>query len=157
MPTVTELRNEIETANNKFMLAYGKGDAAGIASLYTDDAEVLPPNSEMGVGKPAIQALWRNVMSSGIKGVKMEIAEVEQHADTAIEVSRYQLLGEGDKILDRGKYLVVWKHDHGEWKLYRDIFNSSVPLPQSRVENGIVIAGTEWVNVARDLSQSRAE
>ncbi len=128
-PTLTkDLRNEIAAANAKFMTAYHTGNAAAVASLYTDDAEVLPPNNDIVIGKPAIQTLWRSVMDSGVKDVQMEIAEVEEHEDTAIEVSQYMLMGDGEKIVDRGKYIVVWKRDKGEWKLHRDIFNSSIPL-----------------------------
>jgi ketosteroid isomerase-like protein len=30
-------------------------------------------------------------------------------------------------VLDYGKYVVIWKQDKREWKLHRDIFNSSRP------------------------------
>jgi ketosteroid isomerase-like protein len=29
--------------------------------------------------------------------------------------------------VDQGKYIVIWKQDGGQWKLHRDIFNSSLP------------------------------
>jgi ketosteroid isomerase-like protein len=29
------------------------------------------------------------------------------------------------KILDDGKYLVLWKKTPGGWKMYRDCFNSN--------------------------------
>jgi len=52
---------------------------------------------------------------------------VEQHGDTAIEVSKAELYAEGDKKIDDAKYIVIWKKENGEWKLHRDIFNSSRP------------------------------
>jgi ketosteroid isomerase-like protein len=30
-------------------------------------------------------------------------------------------MGDGDKVLDSGKYIVVWKRQDGQWKLHRDI------------------------------------
>jgi len=58
----------------------------------------------------------------------MRIAyEVEDHGDTAIEVGKYTLKGEEGQVLDTGKYTVIWKQEEGQWKLHRDIFNSSVP------------------------------
>jgi ketosteroid isomerase-like protein len=33
------------------------------------------------------------------------------------------------KVLDEGKYIVIWKHEDGQWKLHRDILNSSRPAP----------------------------
>ena len=32
---------------------------------------------------------------------------------------------DGDGIL--GKFIVIWKEQGGQWKLHRDIFNSSIP------------------------------
>jgi len=32
-------------------------------------------------------------------------------------------------MLDKGKYIVIWKKVDGEWKYYRDIFNSDLPIP----------------------------
>ena len=52
------------------------------------------------------------------------------HGDTAIEVGKFTLQGEGGQTVDEGKYLVVWKQADGQWKLHRDIFNSSMPVPE---------------------------
>jgi len=32
-----------------------------------------------------------------------------------------------DAFKDKGKYLVIWKNVDGAWKLYVDIYNSSLP------------------------------
>ena len=87
------------------------------------------PNAGFMKGKEAIQAFWQGAMDMGIKSAQMEIDEVEAHGDTAIEVSRYTLRGEGGQALDQGKYIVIWKREAGTWKLHRDIFNSSLPAP----------------------------
>jgi len=42
-------------------------------------------------------------------------------------VSTAALLLEGGQVADEIKYIVVWKHEGGEWKLHRDIWNSSRP------------------------------
>src|SRR5450759_3548653 len=50
---------EIEAVNAKWMELFNKGDFAGIASLYTDDATAFPPGSAMVKGKAAIGAMWK--------------------------------------------------------------------------------------------------
>jgi len=40
----------------------------------------------------------------------------------------YTLVGEGGRVLGKGKYIVVWKRVAGQWKLHRDIFNSNAPV-----------------------------
>jgi len=129
MTQSTEVREAITAANEEFMNVFSQGDAAGIASLYTEDGQLLPPNSDLISGKPGIQAFWQGGMDMGLKSATLEIVEVEAHGDTAIEVSKYTLQGDGGQVLDRGKYIVIWKREHGQWRLHRDIFNSSLPAP----------------------------
>ena len=123
----SELRGAIAAANESFMATFKRGDAAGLAALYTENGQVLPPNSDSVTGRQAIQMFWQAVMDMGIKEAKLEIVEVEGHGDTAIEVSIFSLMGEGGQVLDKGKYIVIWKQEDGQWKLHRDIFNSSMP------------------------------
>jgi uncharacterized protein (TIGR02246 family) len=115
----------IQAANERFMQAFRHGDAAGLASLYSEDAQLLPPGSEVAHGWEAIRAFWQGAMDSGIKAAQLEITEVQDHGDSAIEVSRYTLMGAEEQVLDQGKYIVIWKQERGQWKLHRDIFNSS--------------------------------
>ena len=124
-----KLRKEIAAANDKFMAAIAQQDAAAVAALYTKGGQVLPPNSDFVTGREAIQGLWQAVLDMGIRRAVMEIVEVEDHGKTAIEVSTYTLYAEGDAVADRGKYIVIWKKKKGDWKLHRDIFNSSMPPP----------------------------
>ena len=129
MTQATGIREAIAAANEEFMATFSRGDAEGIAALYTEDAQVLPPNGDFVTGKHAIQAFWQALLDMGIKAAMLEILEVERHDDTAIEVSKFTLQGEGDQVLDRGKCIVIWRHEAGQWKLRRDIFNSSQPAP----------------------------
>lgn len=124
-----KLRKEIAAANDKFMAAIAQQDAAAVAALYTKGGQVLPPNSDFVTGPEAIQGLWQAVLDMGIRRAVMEIVEVEDHGKTAIEVSTYTLYAEGDAVADKGKYIVIWKKKKGDWKLHRDIFNSSMPPP----------------------------
>lgn len=43
----------------------------------------------------------------GIKEAKLEIVEVESLGDIGIEDSKFNLLGEGEEMLNRGKYIVI--------------------------------------------------
>lgn len=126
-----KVRAAIEAANQVFMDAVRDGDLPGLVGLYTEDGQVLPPNAEIMSGHEAIQAFWQAVAGMGVKGALLETLEVEGHGDTAIEVGAYAMSGEGDQVLDRGKYVVIWKQQDEEWKLHRDIFNSSLPAPGS--------------------------
>jgi uncharacterized protein (TIGR02246 family) len=125
-PTTT-LRAAIAAPIAQFMTAFSRGDAAGAAAIYTDDGQVLPPNSEVVSGKQAIQTFWQGAMNMGIKAVKLETVEVEGDGNTAYEVGTFTLQGAEGQMLDAGKYIVIWKQQAGQWKLHRDIFKSSRP------------------------------
>ena len=127
----SEVQSAIGAGVERFMAAFNRGDAAGLAALYTEGAQCLPPNGDFVTGRPAIAGFWQAVMDMGIKEAQIEILEVEAHGDTATEVSKFALLGEGGQVLDQGKYIVIWKEEAGQWKLHRDIFNSSLPAPGS--------------------------
>jgi uncharacterized protein (TIGR02246 family) len=128
--TSTEVRDAIVAANGNFKTTFKAGDAAGMAALYTENGQLLPPNSDFVTGRPALQTFWQAIMDMGIKEAGLETVEVESHGDTAIEVGKYTLKGEGGQVLDNGKYIVIWKQEDGQWKLHRDIFNSSMPAPE---------------------------
>ena len=123
------VREAIAAADEQFMAVFNSGDAAGVAALYTEQGQLLPPNADIMVGREAIQSFWQGAMDMGIASARIEILEVEGHGDTAIEVSKYTLHAQGGEELDAGKFIVIWKREGGAWKLHRDIFNSSKPVP----------------------------
>lgn len=125
--STTALHAAIRAADDNLESAFGQGDSEGISGLYTEDRMLLPTGSDAVTGKPAIQAFWQGAMDMGIKGLGLEIVELEDHGSTAIEVGNYSLSSEGEEVIDRGKYVVIWKQEDGRWKLHRDIWNSNTP------------------------------
>ncbi len=120
-----EPRASIEAGNKQWEAALKKGDGAAIAALYTGNAQLLPAGSEVVSGTAAIQKFWQGVVDSGIRGAKLTTLEVDAHGDTAHEVGAYELSDADGKVLDRGKYVVIWKRDGARWKLHRDIWTTS--------------------------------
>jgi uncharacterized protein (TIGR02246 family) len=130
METVTTspsgVLEEIGKANRQFEQKFASGDARGIASLYTMDGSVLPPGAPTQQGTEAIAAFWKMAMDMGIKAAQLETVQLEAEGDTAIEIGRYTLSGASGKHIDEGKYLVVWKKQSGQWRLHKDIWNTSL-------------------------------
>jgi uncharacterized protein (TIGR02246 family) len=125
------VRKAIDANTKAFIEAFNKGDAAAVASMYTTDARVLPPNSEIVEGRANIQTFWQGAMSAGLKLVSLETAHLETQGNLAVEIGRYTTTvpgAGGTTTTDKGKYVVVWKRQGGTWKLAADIFNTSMPL-----------------------------
>ena len=129
--TLMERRRRIidalKSANETWMNTFARGDSAGMADLYTEDGQLLPAQSDVVSGRQAIEAFWQSVLDMGIETAKLETVEAEGHGDTAIEVGRYRLSSETGRVMDQGKYVVIWKQVDGQWKLHRDIWNTSQP------------------------------
>lgn len=121
------VRAEITAANQRFIDAFSRGDVEALARCYTPDAQLLPANSDVVQGTAAIADFWRMVLGLGIASGRLETSEIEQHEDTVIETGRYYLSTSSGDEADRGKYLVVWHRHDGEWRLHRDIWNTSKP------------------------------
>jgi ketosteroid isomerase-like protein len=122
-----DLRLALEASNKEFEAAASKGDGASLALLYTPDGQLLPFGSEVVSGTKQIQKFWQGVLDSGTRGVTLKTLEAEGHGTTAHEVGQYELRDPAGKLLDRGKYVVIWKRDGGKWKLHRDIWTTSLP------------------------------
>jgi uncharacterized protein (TIGR02246 family) len=129
--TPTDIRADIMAGNTRFMDAFRRGDAAGLATLYTAGGQVFAPHSEIVAGHDAIRTFWQGAMDAGLTDATLDTVEVERTGETAVEVGRYTLRAKGGQVADAGKYVVVWKREGGGWKLHRDIWNTSQPAPST--------------------------
>ena len=120
-------RSSIASTIERYAKAYNQGDAVALAGFYTEQAQLLLPGSDAIVGCSAIQSFWERRLSPGARSIALESLEVEVFQNTAVEVGAYSIHGPEGQLLDRGKYMVVWKQVGGGWKLHRDILNSSQP------------------------------
>ena len=125
--TGSAVREEIAAANERFVDAFGRGDADGVAACYTADGQLLPANSDIVQGPAAITTFWRGVMGTGITGARLQSLEVQGESDFAYEVGRYTLTAGGGQEADRGKYVVIWRREGARWKIHRDIWTTSLP------------------------------
>jgi uncharacterized protein (TIGR02246 family) len=125
-----DVRNAIVAVNQEFVAALARGDARGIAALYTANGQLLPTHSDFVTGTQAIQGFWQAVIDMGIRAGALETLELEGHGETAYEAGKYTLHGSAGQVLDQGKYVVIWKREGGQWRLHRDIWNSSLPATQ---------------------------
>lgn len=131
---LAQVQKAIEEANLKFGEAFRQADAAAVAALYTDDAILLPPNSDMIRGKQGIESFWQVVIDMGVKDAALTTVEIMGVGDMVCEIGQYALTiqPEGQEAMeDKGKYVVIWKQaEDGSWNLHVDIWNTSLPAPQ---------------------------
>jgi len=120
------VRPAIEAANAKFSALAAQGDGAALAGLYAKEGAVMPAGSEPIRTTEAIAKFWQNALSSGVAAIELKTIEVYGQGATATEVGEYALRDKAGKLLDRGKYIVIWRKQDGQWKLLRDMFSTNV-------------------------------
>ena len=123
----TDVSAEIRLANEGFTTAFAAQDAGAVASLYTSDGQLLPPNSDFVGGQDAIRTFWQAVMDAGVAGATLTTVEALGTDSVTIEIGRYELSAVDGTTIDVGKYIVWWKRTPAGWRLHRDIWNSSRP------------------------------
>jgi len=117
----------IEAGNRKFEEAVAKGDAAAIAKLYAEDAEILPPDSPPKKGREAIQKEFAGMVGA-FKKITLKTREMHAMGNFALEVGSWKLEDASGQGPD-GKYMVLWKKTGSTWQLYRDMWSGNAPPP----------------------------
>jgi ketosteroid isomerase-like protein len=124
-------RKEIDSANRDFMNLVSKGDSVALANYYTMDAKMMQPNQPAVIGRKNIQTAIANLVNGGIK---LDLTTLDVWGDESILAEEGTLIvaTKDGKQLDKGKYIVLWKKEDGKWKLFRDFFNSDLPVPPAK-------------------------
>jgi ketosteroid isomerase-like protein len=131
---MSEARNEIVNTLRKMSQLVPKADSVGLASHYSVDTVVMPPNTGVIQGRPAVKAFWDyGFKEFGYKEMDFQTGEVVSFGAYAIERGAYtfkaQPKGQG-VVEDRGKYVTIWKYAPEGWLIYWDIFNSDLQPPK---------------------------
>lgn len=109
------------------MSTFAQGQIAAVAVLYTAAGQLLPAYSTSIIGRAAIQAFWQGCFDLGLYTVQRTPVELDCLATTAYDVGEYRFYDQRNRVLDLGKYVVIWKAPRGQWAIHREIWTSNLP------------------------------
>ncbi len=125
-----EVKKAIENKNTALKKAYDEGDTAGCATVYMEDAVMMPPNQAMVRGKEAIKALIQGWIDNIGGTISNPMLEFGTEGNLAYQVATYAF--KDTKRPDQGKFVeILRRQPDGSWKVYLTIYNSDKPLPIS--------------------------
>jgi uncharacterized protein (TIGR02246 family) len=124
-----DFRAAIEKAISAFEKAANAKDVAALASMYTEDATLLPPGSAPIKGRQKIQQYWQGFFDAGASDAKLRVVEVSSFGDVAYEIGAFEAnlpVPQGGTARTQGKYVVIWKRQpDGSVKLHVDMFSAN--------------------------------
>jgi uncharacterized protein (TIGR02246 family) len=110
--------------------AFNKGDAKGVAALYTRDAAWMVPNGPTVKGRKAFEAATAEAINAGWKNIKFSGQKSGSDGDLAYNVGRLTMdmtTANGTRK-EKGKFVDIYKRQaDGSWKIALTIFNSDLP------------------------------
>ena len=109
---------KIENINKQFSKDFMNGDSLALASHYAKDGQFV--NAK---GKDIIStwgALIRSYAKKNSKTLVFHTIFLNGDSQYLVEYGSYENIDDNKNVLRSGKYVVVWKMESGEWKIYRD-------------------------------------
>ncbi|MEO8412105.1 MAG: ketosteroid isomerase family protein [Ginsengibacter sp.] len=118
----------IAQSNQSFMKSFKAGDSIGVSNCYTTDAKTMSANMPPFIGREDIKHFISETMKRGIKLFDISTVKIWGDSSMVAEEGTYKILDSTEKQVDKGKYIVLWKPEAGNWKMFRDIWTSSLPV-----------------------------
>jgi len=107
--------------STKFSELYVAGEYKALADYYTIDGKLIPERIDIIEGRKAIEERWAS--QKGRK-IATEIKILDDHAYDYGYYKGKTLQADGKISSWQGKYVIIWKKEAGDWKIYLDIWNS---------------------------------
>lgn len=125
----------VDSLRQSFLDAHNAGEAGRVASLYTQDAVLLPTDRPPVDGRDSIQAFFARELAAGptLEVEPHEVKPLSPRWTSSGGTYRVTVSPEGtqDTTTVRGSYLILFRQTADGWKLFRHAatFDSLPPAP----------------------------
>ena len=124
----------LQAADKNWEKAYAAGNADAVASLYDEQAVLLPPGAPAAKGRAAIKAFFvKDTAESQKAGVAFILGPNPTggvSGDMGWQSGTYVVKDKAGKQVEAGKYLSVSRKKDGKWLYVRDTWNADdAPVP----------------------------
>ena len=113
---LSTLEKEIELRLREYENHLQNGDSIALGNMYTEDAEIIPST----VGRKNIIKVFGSMIRDSITGSSFKTTKLWGNDQLIVEDGTGAWSHTNGTVVGRGRYLLVWKKDDGEWKILRD-------------------------------------
>ncbi len=137
MSMQTTQRTGVDSARLAHLAALNPGDADALVACFAADAVQMPPNAPPNAGTAAIRAWSGGLLAAFSAEFALSPGDVTlAGSDWAFETGEYSITltpkNGGEPVHEDGKYVTVYRREADDrWLIFRDIWNSNLPLPGS--------------------------
>jgi ketosteroid isomerase-like protein len=135
-PSYEEDLAAITAFNARYLGSINDEDIATLSSLTTEGHVILIPNREPIVGKEANDAANRGAFERFTFDETWTPVETVIDGDLGFQRGTFTTVatprGDGEQLTVSGSFLRIYQRQaNGEWRMTRDMFNSSAPLARN--------------------------
>lgn len=121
------LKEEIELESENFVIAFNKGDSIRISNFYAKDAKMMLPNEKAVTSREKIRSVFHHWFQAGTPTFTMKTIDIWGNDEMMIAEKEFSFSDEKGTIIDSGKSLEYYIKEDGDWKIFRDCYNSDFP------------------------------
>ena len=121
-----EAKKAIAKSNAILFDLYLKNDGS-VVKLFAEDACIMAPNAPALCGREGVAKFFKDAYETGgVRSGKTTTLNVYGDGQEFVtEEGLYQVFDANKKLVDEGKFLILWKKTKDGWKDFRDSFSSN--------------------------------
>jgi uncharacterized protein (TIGR02246 family) len=126
---IESAKGAIQALNQQWEMYFENHDVTGLVALFTEDCVRMPQGGPATVGRPALEAAYRQDFAEVWKTqakVRLKAEEVTISGEYAFARGADTLIQDGRQVGETGKWLFIYRRQpDGTWKYHWITFNSN--------------------------------
>jgi|CXWJ01.1.fsa_nt_gi hypothetical protein len=123
---LAKVKSYIENANKTYDSRFTNGDIAHYNKMYCRDACVMPEKTDKICGiENILKQYYYNGLNKSFK-LKIVAENIFGSKEIIVEEGIYDFMDSAGVVLDKGKFIALWKFENDTLKMYREIWNSNI-------------------------------
>lgn len=125
---IEAIKAQINKANEKYADRFTSNDSLWYIERYCKDACDFPPNEKPICGVDSLRKYFYGDGKNEPITMILKSTNIYGSKEAVVEEGIYDFPDGKGASFDKGKFIAIWKEEGGKWKLYKEIWNSDLPL-----------------------------